>query len=343
MKLIKNLFSGTIAIVFFVIIIFISAIFLILGIKIADLIYPYLVRLNTITFYVSLLILLPLALFKKTRSISSIGLFIASFVFGACLWVTSFLVTYFYWGIFGVVLGIFIAGVGVVPFGLIASLLNGNWGSFGDIIFSLILTFGARALSLYFAKKIDEEEARKNLYSEPIQNENFVEGVEINQSVSSIYATPTYLADDRDEIYPEVKEFILNKKEIMVSDLQKNFAIGYSRGARIMDHLRQDGLIGDAEGGGKARIVLSNDLQGKKIVECLKAFGIQTKISEIIHQKGGIEFCLDVALGSPMEEIVKRERDIAAIVESPTGKVKIQAPIPGKSQVGIFVPTEKKK
>ncbi|HUD04590.1 MAG TPA: DNA translocase FtsK [Patescibacteria group bacterium] len=339
MKAIKDLFTGALGIGLFLAIIIISAIFLIFGLRIASAVYPILETIAAIFIIISLFIFLPLALFKKTRMISIYGFSISAFIFAINVWIFSLLTTYFYWGIFGVVVGIMLGGIGEIPIAAIASLLHGDWTSIFNIISTVVLFLIAQGLAAYLGSKV-EKEANLKENSEYIQTENIIEATGVNQLIPSIYATPTYLADKRDEIYPEVKEFITVKKEITVSDLQKKFAIGYSRGARIMDHLEEDSLVSGAEGGGKSRKVLNNDLQGKKIVECLEAFGIQAGIDEINHKKNGIEYCLNVALGSPMEEIVIRGRDIAAIVESPTGKVKIQAPIPGRSQVGILVPTK---
>lgn len=339
MKTIKDLFTGALGIGLFLAIIIISAIFLIFGLKIASAVYPILETIAAIFIIISLFIFIPLAFFKKTRMISIYGFIISAFIFAINVWIFSLLTTYFYWGIFGVVLGIMLGGIGEIPIAVIASLLHGDWASIFNIISTVVLFLIAQGLAAYLGSKV-EKEANLKENSEYIQAENIIEVSEANELIPSTYATPTYLADKRDDIYPKVKEFIDTKTEVTVSDLMGKFDIGYSRGARIMDHLEEDSLVGNAGGGGKSRKVLGNDLQGKKIVACLEAFGIQARISEINHKKKGIEYCLNVALGSPIEEIIKRERDIAAIVESPTGKVKIQAPIPGRSQVGILVPTK---
>lgn len=154
--------------------------------------------------------------------------------------------------------------------------------------------------------------------------------------------------NSRDSIYEDVKKFISNKKEISVAELQKKFDIGYSRGARIMDHLEEDGMV-DAPIGNQPRKVLiawqtSNseiNVQAQKIVEVLRSFGLETRVEEVNKGKNAIEFVLDVALGYPLEQIVEREREIALVLASPTGKVKIEAPIPGRSFVGITLPLKK--
>ncbi|MCL6096293.1 MAG: hypothetical protein M1444_01220 [Patescibacteria group bacterium] len=166
--------------------------------------------------------------------------------------------------------------------------------------------------------------------------------------------------NDRDEIYPQAIEFLSGKDDLRAEDLQKKFNIGYSRAERILQHLVEDGyaannnpdenvaqddnvpVLTDDE-----KISLVKDSPFYKqigmIESTLEAFGIQARVNEINIKTNGVEYRLAIAVGSPMDEIVKRQRDIAAAVESPTGKVKILAPIPGTSFVGITVPIKKSK
>jgi hypothetical protein len=58
------------------------------------------------------------------------------------------LLTYVIWGGFAVFIGLFLAGVGVVPVAMLATLLKGLWGPFGILIGLTILTFGTRIFGL---------------------------------------------------------------------------------------------------------------------------------------------------------------------------------------------------
>jgi len=157
MKKIKSFFSGILGIVIFIASILIFALILIFGAYIAQTINPVLVTITTIITIICIFILIPLSIFKKTRIVSFYGLFISSYIFGFSLWIFSFLTTYFYWGFFGVILGLFVMGIGVLPFAFIASILHSDWSSLGNIIFMFILTFGSRLLALYLAEKIDRD------------------------------------------------------------------------------------------------------------------------------------------------------------------------------------------
>ena len=81
---------------------------------------------------------------------------ISSYVYGVTLWFWSLLLTYSIWGVGAVIIGIFLAGIGVVPLAMIATAMEGEWAVTGEIILLLIFTFGSRMLGFYFAQKADE-------------------------------------------------------------------------------------------------------------------------------------------------------------------------------------------
>jgi len=152
---IKNLGGGLFGIVIMLGLFLLPLLFIKGGLWLSATIYPWLVSISGITFAISLFILLPLAIFKKTRSASAIGLLIASYIFGATAWVWSFLLAYVFWGFLGLFIGLFIVGVGVVPIAMLASLFKGEWGIFGQLVLIVIITFGVRFLALYIAEKAE--------------------------------------------------------------------------------------------------------------------------------------------------------------------------------------------
>jgi hypothetical protein len=120
-------------------------------------VYPWLESISSITFVVTLLILLPLSFIQRTRGFASISLLVASFVFGLFLWVLGLILTYHLWGGLAVFLGLFLFGVGVVPVAMLATLFKGMWLQFGELVFLTALVFGVRAYSMYVAQKADRE------------------------------------------------------------------------------------------------------------------------------------------------------------------------------------------
>lgn len=104
------------------------------GAWLSEVLYPLLSFIFGVVFWVFVLILLPLAFFRKTRSFSSTSIYVASFIFGAHLWISSFLITYAAWGLIAVIIGVFIVGIGVIPIAMLASLLHGEWSTLGQLI-----------------------------------------------------------------------------------------------------------------------------------------------------------------------------------------------------------------
>ncbi len=109
-----------------------------------------------LVFVLDVLIILPLGIFKKTKGASAIGLVISSYVYGLTLWFWALLLTYLIWGTVAVFVGLFIAGVGVVPIAILATAIKSEWAITGQIILLLVLTFGSRMLGFYFAQRADE-------------------------------------------------------------------------------------------------------------------------------------------------------------------------------------------
>jgi|SRR5579872_1208503 len=123
------------------------------GVDVAIWVLPWLRTAVTITFSLCGAVVLPLAIFRKTRPVSAICLQIASYVFGATLWFFGLLIAYAYWGVVGVFIGLIMFGVGVVPVAALAALLHADWLALGQIALGLALTFGARVLVVLLLAK----------------------------------------------------------------------------------------------------------------------------------------------------------------------------------------------
>jgi len=141
-------FIGIVSIIVFWIII---ALFLKGSAWLGEVMYPSLSLIFRTVFWVSILLFLPLALFKKTRTFSGKGLYFVSWIFGIHLWITSFLITYKTWGVVAVIIGILIMGIGVFPISLLATLLTGEWSALGQLLLLFIMTIGSRRLGMRLA------------------------------------------------------------------------------------------------------------------------------------------------------------------------------------------------
>lgn len=105
---------------------------------------PWFSVLSCVALGIAVFILLPLAIPQRTRRFASVGLFVASYVFGVTLWMGGFLSTLAIWGARAVVYGLLLLGVGVVPMGMIANLLKGRWDVLVVLAVLTVLTFGSR-------------------------------------------------------------------------------------------------------------------------------------------------------------------------------------------------------
>lgn len=440
--MVKGFFSGALGVVIIVGFIILSGLTLVFGIRVVAFIYPILLHISSITLAISIFILLPLAIFKKSRIISGWGLIISSYIFGVSLWMYSFLVTYTYWGVFGLVIALFMLGIGVTPIAIVASLFHWDWATIGNIAFGLVITFGARFLAIYLGEKVDKAKLQEKT-DQHTQTGDIIEATEIRldngkkvyrtshkllpqalqvtQGYETItasvlqtsleigYSHAAMLLDEMEELNliaeskgasprkvyrdnidkflltteikyiptenipvsinkPETELFsdavkiVANYQKASASLLQRKLGLGYSRSVKLLEKLEEFGIVSEANNEGLRNVLikdseiesalttLSNRSDeeineenkiGKLITTTLEAFGIQTRIQEINKKKSGIEYCLEVAVGSSIENLPRLEKDIAMAVASPTGKVKIQAPIPGRSLIGITIPLTK--
>ena len=94
-----------------------------------------------------LLIFGPMLAFKALRGFGSSALLACSFFFGVTGWLLGLTTAYQYLGMGGVVVGLFLGIVGVVPLGIIGAVWHGDWLSASALCVGLILTFGIRALA----------------------------------------------------------------------------------------------------------------------------------------------------------------------------------------------------
>jgi hypothetical protein len=149
----KNVGYGFIGLIIFIGIILLFCLFINGGLWLSAILYPWLFLISGIAFIICILVLLPLAIFRRTRGFSGVGFYIASYIFGSSLWVWSFLLAFILWGAMGLFIGLFLGGIGVVPIAALAVLFHGNWGVFVQLLFLIIFTFGTRALGYYLMEK----------------------------------------------------------------------------------------------------------------------------------------------------------------------------------------------
>lgn len=95
-------------------------------------------------------------------------------------------------------------------------------------------------------------------------------------------------------------------------------------------------LLGDAQGSTANR---GNLKQNAQIIEkTLESFGITAKVAEVNLGPTITQYALEIPMGTKLSKILALQNDLALALATQTGNVRIEAPIPGKSLVGIEIP-----
>lgn len=113
-----------------------------------------------VTFAVSLFLLAPLSLIPPARGFAALGYLIASFAFGAIMWVWGVAFTYTAWGLFGLFMSVAFTGGTVVPAAMLAALLHADWYDLGEFAILAVLTYGCRMHGIWLGQRADERTAR---------------------------------------------------------------------------------------------------------------------------------------------------------------------------------------
>lgn len=76
------------------------------------------------------------------------------------------------------------------------------------------------------------------------------------------------------------------------------------------------------------------------IEKTLESFGIRARVVEVNIGPAVTQYALDIARGTKLSKITTLSNDMALALAAPTGQIRIEAPIPGRSLVGIEVPNK---
>lgn len=109
----------------------------------------FLPRMGTVMWgvlIIDIIFILPFAPFKKTRRFLSVLLINSSYIYCLILWIWAFLITYILWGNYAVWWGLYIVGMGTIPFAVTAAALEGQWLISIQLILLTALIFESRML-----------------------------------------------------------------------------------------------------------------------------------------------------------------------------------------------------
>lgn len=77
------------------------------------------------------------------------------------------------------------------------------------------------------------------------------------------------------------------------------------------------------------------------IESTLESFGIRARVGEVNGGPTVTQYALQITQGTKLSKITALSNDLALALAAPTGQVRIEAPIPGRSLVGIEIPNNR--
>ncbi len=77
------------------------------------------------------------------------------------------------------------------------------------------------------------------------------------------------------------------------------------------------------------------------IEKTLDSFGIRARVAEVNYGPAITQYALEITQGTKLSKITSLSNDLALALAASTGQVRIEAPIPGRSMVGIEIPNNR--
>ncbi|HEV2327953.1 MAG TPA: hypothetical protein VGY56_04085 [Verrucomicrobiae bacterium] len=149
----KSIGSFILGIVLMAALFFLIAAFLYGSAWLSTKVLPVLDRTMACSFYVLLLVGLPLSFFRNCRGWCSMAFLYWSYFCGLSLWMASLLVTMQLWGVTAAIIGLIFGGVGILPVALLACMFKGEWSLFFQLLLQLALLVAYRAFGIYLMHK----------------------------------------------------------------------------------------------------------------------------------------------------------------------------------------------
>ncbi len=119
------------------------------------------------------------------------------------------------------------------------------------------------------------------------------------------------------------------------ASLSKTMATNLSLEGRIWEFppftILDEGLSGKADRGDIKK-------NAEVIEKNLESFGISARVVEVNLGPAVTQYALEIALGTKLSKVTALATDLALALAAPTGQIRIEAPIPGRSLVGVEVP-----
>src|SRR5262249_4301923 len=124
------------------------ALVLALGAKVALWVQSWVEGLAGLTLGIGIPVCLLLLMFGKTRAYGRVRIYLASYALGLALWSFCFLYAVGV-SLFWTVIGILMAGIGILPVAAIMTLIRRDWSNFGSILGAVVIVFALRRFGVW--------------------------------------------------------------------------------------------------------------------------------------------------------------------------------------------------
>lgn len=232
--------------------------------------------------------------------------------------------------------GALITPVGTIIFflaiGVAAFLIMTQW-SVGD----LIQTLQAKA------KKEDKDEAQADLFSEKTKKGFHIPKLLTGLGKKGFTVNEGASAKEPQEVFPSAGEPAEVSAKVAPSEksvagrnlLSADGEVISSHAPTLWEYPPFDLL--SAKPGGKAE--RGDVKENAQIIEnTLESFSIRAKVAEVNYGPAVTQYALKITEGTRLSKITSLSTDLALALAAPTGQIRIEAPIAGRSLVGIEVP-----
>ena len=112
-----------------------------------------LILLSEIMILLTIIIFLPLSIFKRTRKVTGLVILFSSYLYGITIWLISAIITFSYWGTIGLVFGLVILGIGVFPMAFFAIFREGIWDLLIMLVIGAALVFTVRLVGSFIIER----------------------------------------------------------------------------------------------------------------------------------------------------------------------------------------------
>lgn len=114
--------------------------------------FEILMLLSVVITFTNLLIACPTSMIKRARRFMGTFIYESSWPLGVIMWVTAGSDCYHVWGLKGVGVGILLGGVGLLPVGVAACLVEKSWEDALFLILLIVFTLGFRVIGARIAE-----------------------------------------------------------------------------------------------------------------------------------------------------------------------------------------------